>query len=544
MIVVGVVNFILGLVVYLKDPENKSNRYFGFTAISIALWAWNRAFFQLSTNETAFFWGKLLFIIPTLIPVSLVLFSLFFGEEKRRLRRRDWSIIILPWLAILVIGLWPNLVFVNFINEHGRNLAINGPGFVYYAAFMVVYLIAGFSILIYKYTHSQGVLRIQLRYILLGAFISISIGAGSNLVLPLFKIYNFVWVGPLATIFMVGSISYAMSAHQLWDFKLITTEVFTFFILFILLAEIFLAETPAMRVFKGVTFVFVAIFSYFLIRGIIAEIESRERIERLAENLSAANKRLLELDVEKSDFVSIASHQLRTPLTVIKGYASMLLEGTFGVIEKPAHKEAIDKIYQASQRLVLMIEDFLNISRIEKGEMVYNMAQVDFRELVKEVITDLSTTLKGEKLDITFESPQSEDFYITGDHLKLRQVVSNIIDNSMKYTPLGGKINVKLTKDEKQGSIIFSVSDNGVGLTKEALDKLFQKFSRAKGMSKLHTEGRGLGLYVAKQIVEAHGGQIKAYSPGKDQGSTFTAVLPDMSRAQRQKNIDTFIQNI
>jgi signal transduction histidine kinase len=191
-----------------------------------------------------------------------------------------------------------------------------------------------------------------------------------------------------------------------------------------------------------------------------------------------------------------------------------------------------------------MIEDFLNISRIEKGEMVYNMAQVDFRELVKEVITDLSTTLKGEKLDITFESPQSEDFYITGDHLKLRQVVSNIIDNSMKYTPLGGKINVKLTKDEKQGSIIFSVSDNGVGLTKEALDKLFQKFSRAKGMSKLHTEGRGLGLYVAKQIVEAHGGQIKAYSPGKDQGSTFTAVLPDMSRAQRQKNIDTFIQNI
>jgi signal transduction histidine kinase len=544
MIVVGVVNFILGLVVYLKDTENKGNRYFGFTAISIAMWAWTRAFFQLSSGDNAFFWGKLLFIIPTLIPISLLLFAIFFGEEKRRLSKRNWFIIITSFLAIIALGLWPGLIFKELIIDvDGKNDALYGPGFRYYAISMGLYLVAGFTVLVRKHFKAKGILRIQLRYILLGSFVSIFIAIMANLVLPNLGNTQFVWAGPLATLFMIGSISYAMSAHRLWDFKLITTEVFAFFILFILLAEIFVAESVGTQIFKGVTFLLVAIFSYFLIRSIIKEIESRERILRLAENLSAANKRLLELDVEKSDFVSIASHQLRTPLTIIKGYSSMLLEGSFGVIEKLSQREAIDKIYQASQRLVLMIEDFLNISRIEKGEMIYNMARVDFRELVKEVISDLSAALKGEKLDVAFESQKDHDFYITGDHLKLRQVVSNIIDNSIKYTPNGGKIEVKLTRDEKEGSIIFSVTDSGVGLTKEAIEKLFQKFSRAKGMSKLHTEGRGLGLYVAKQIVEAHGGNIKAYSSGKDQGSTFTAILPDLGKG-KNKEIRSFIEEM
>jgi signal transduction histidine kinase len=409
---------------------------------------------------------------------------------------------------------------------------------------MISGLITGFGILVKKYIKSKGILRIQLRYILLGAFISIGVGVGANLILPLFNNSDFGWVGPLATVFMVGSISYAMSVHRLWDFKLVATEFFIFFILFILLTEIFVAESNALRVFKFIIFLLVSLFSYFLIRGIIKEVESRERIERLAENLSAANKRLLELDVEKSDFVSIASHQLRTPLTVIKGYASMLLEGSFGQLPSGASREAIDKIYQASQRLVLMIEDFLNISRIEKGEMVYNMARVDFKELVKEVIADLSSTIEGEQLKINFESPTGGEFYITGDHLKLRQVVSNIVDNSIKYTPAGGHITVRLSKDEQAGKVIFSVQDTGVGLTKEAMEKLFQKFSRAKGMSKLHTEGRGLGLYVAKQIVEAHGGEVKAFSSGKDQGSTFTVTLPDQKYEKKRQEIRSFIQEL
>jgi signal transduction histidine kinase len=547
--IIAVVNFILAALIFLRSRE-KSTLYFIGAIFGVSAWATGIALYIQPNvaNELALILSRWNYVWGGLVAVFFMFFGLYFGAENRKLA--TWKFTLAVSIALIVSGvvLFPSkyaLIVSKIDIVNGLKVEEYGSLYLLYVVYVLSFFSIGFQSLVNRFKKSSGVFRTRLIYIFAGSSISTTFAVVTNILLPYFGSNpNYVWLGPVGTLALVIGVSYAITRHGLWDFKLVAMELFTSSLVIILLIQMLVSEGRSTQIINGLSFFFMLFFGYYLIRGLLAEIESRERIERLAENLSAANKRLLELDVEKSDFVSIASHQLRTPLTVIKGYASMLLEGTFGVIEKPAHKEAIDKIYQASQRLVLMIEDFLNISRIEKGEMVYNMAQVDFRELVKEVITDLSTTLKGEKLDITFESPQSEDFYITGDHLKLRQVVSNIIDNSMKYTPLGGKINVKLTKDEKQGSIIFSVSDNGVGLTKEALDKLFQKFSRAKGMSKLHTEGRGLGLYVAKQIVEAHGGQIKAYSPGKDQGSTFTAVLPDMSRAQRQKNIDTFIQNI
>jgi signal transduction histidine kinase len=428
---------------------------------------------------------------------------------------------------------------------NGLKIETFGSLYWLYIFYVLGFFSIGFGSMANRFRKSRGVFRQQLLYVFVGTIFSTIFAVSTNIFLPyLFHMPGLEWLGPVGTFMMILAVFYAITRHGLWDFKIVATELFVSILVLILLIETMVAKTPTAMLLKGGIFILMSFFSYFLVRGMLAEVESRERIERLAENLSAANKRLLELDIEKSDFVSIASHQLRTPLTVIKGYASMLLEGSFGQVPTGAHRDAIDKIYQASQRLVLMIEDFLNISRIEKGEMVYNMARVDFKELVKEVIVDLSTTIQGEQLKITFDTPTGGDFYITGDHLKLRQVVGNIIDNSIKYTPTGGQITIRLSKDDAEGKMIFSVTDTGVGLTSEAMGKLFQKFSRAKGMSKLHTEGRGLGLYVAKQIVEAHGGEIRAYSPGKDQGSTFTVSLPDQGYERKRQEIRSFIQHI
>lgn len=531
--IVTVINFILASLIFLRSRE-KSSLYFIGAVFGVALWNAGILFYiQPGISDLTLLNSKWNYVWGGLISYFFMFFGLYFGDENRKIP--SYKIIIATAVAIImsVVVFLPNQIISGIDLVKGLKVEDFGPLYSLYIVYIIFFFSIGYSALIGRFKKSEGIFRTRLIYIFTGSAIATIFAITTNIFLPyFFHNSNFVWLGPVGTLAMIVSVTYAITRHGLWDFKLVAMELFTSLLIIVLLVQTLVSEGKVAKIVNGASFLFMLFFGYYLIRGMLKETESRERIEKLAENLSGANKRLLELDVEKSDFVSIASHQLRTPLTVIKGYASMLLEGSFGIINRPTHKEAIDKIYQASQRLVLMIEEFLNISRIEKGDMVYNMARMDFRELVKEVIADLTAALKGEKLEMIFDSPRTEDFYVTGDHLKLRQVVSNIIDNSIKYTPAGGKIEVKLTRDEKEGSIIFSVTDSGVGLTKEAIDKLFQKFSRAKGMSKLHTEGRGLGLYVAKQIVEAHGGNIKAYSPGKDQGSTFTAVLPDMGKGK------------
>ena len=194
----------------------------------------------------------------------------------------------------------------------------------------------------------------------------------------------------------------------------------------------------------------------------------------LYKEIQIANARLKELDKQKSEFVSIASHQLRSPLTAIKGYSSMILEGSFGEINDKA-RGAIDRIFQSSQRLVLIIEDFLNLSRIEQGRMQYEWATIELRKLVEGVIAEMEGPLKDAQLSIDF-SHDNQEYNITADEGKVRQVVTNIIDNAIKYTKHGG-ITLKIKKDSDTRKILLEITDTGIGIPPDVTPKLFQKFS-------------------------------------------------------------------
>ncbi len=252
-----------------------------------------------------------------------------------------------------------------------------------------------------------------------------------------------------------------------------------------------------------------------------------EQVEQRTKELEDANVRLKELDKAKSEFVSIASHQLRTPITAVKGYSSMLLEGTYGVIPEKA-KAALERIFESSNRLVHMITDFLTLSRIERGKLEYVFQKTDFKEMVSSVMEELKTVNKREKkgLDMSLDVADKENYALNLDQEKIRQVIYNIIENAMKYTPKGF-IKVSLSKTPDKRRVVFKVQDSGIGLRRESLEKLFQKFSQAG--DKNHAGaiiGIGLGLYVAKEIIQAHRGEIRAESRGEGKGSTFYAELP------------------
>lgn len=238
--------------------------------------------------------------------------------------------------------------------------------------------------------------------------------------------------------------------------------------------------------------------------------------------LQKANIELKKLDEAKSEFMSIASHQLRTPLTVIKGYISMMLEGTFGKLTSGG-KSSLNKVYDSNERLIKLVEDFLSVSRIESGRLQFNYEVMQLEEVAESVVDELTTKAEEKGLKLIYQKLDKPLVKVKIDKDKIRQVIMNLIDNSIKYTQKG-KIEVNLWQGKKY--LHFCVEDTGMGITKDNMVNLFKKFSRGKGTSVIYTEGTGLGLYVGKQMVKVHKGKIWAESKGKDKGSKFCFIIP------------------
>ena len=247
-----------------------------------------------------------------------------------------------------------------------------------------------------------------------------------------------------------------------------------------------------------------------------------DEVNKATKDLRTANEELKNLDRAKSEFISIASHQLRTPLTVIKGYGSMMLEGSFGQMPAPI-EENVKKIYESNERLITLVEDLLNISRIESGKLQFNFEPCQLEDIVSSVVEELAVPASNKGLKLIWHAPTEKLPAVNIDKSKLRQVAINIIDNAIKYTPKG-QIDVTLKLDGD--NILFSSVDTGLGIAHDDLVNLFKKFSRGEHVSILHTEGTGLGLYVGKMMIEAHHGKIWAASDGIDKGSQFYFTLP------------------
>jgi len=261
-------------------------------------------------------------------------------------------------------------------------------------------------------------------------------------------------------------------------------------------------------------------------------IKLKQEVKKATEKLVAANKELQRLDDAKSEFLSIASHQLRTPTTIIRGYISMMQEGSFGPLS-PIIQENLKKVNSATERLLTLIESLLDISRMEAGRLEFNIQPTDLVVIIKNLIDDFRKKAEEKKLKLEFYFPKDLP-QVLADPDKVKEVASNLIDNSIKYTPKG-EISVGL--HQEGSSVVFSVQDTGLGIESEDLPRLFNKFVRGKDMSRVHTEGTGLGLYFARIAIENMGGRIWAESPGKNQGSKFCFSLPlaDKSKAKKIK---------
>jgi signal transduction histidine kinase len=237
--------------------------------------------------------------------------------------------------------------------------------------------------------------------------------------------------------------------------------------------------------------------------------------------LKRSNAKLKALDEAKDEFISMASHQLRTPLTSIKGYLSMVLEGDAGPVPDD-QKNMITTAYTSAQRMVYLIADLLNVSRLQTGKFVITPVDVDLRSVITSELEQLHDTIATKGLTVDYDSPI--DFpAMQLDETKIRQVVMNFIDNALYYTPTGGNVVVELV--DKPKSIEFLVRDNGIGVPKADQHKLFAKFFRAGNAQRARPDGTGLGLFMAQKVIVASGGAI-IFKSTEGKGSTFGFTFP------------------
>ena len=287
---------------------------------------------------------------------------------------------------------------------------------------------------------------------------------------------------------------------------------------------LFVAKSSTTQIVSGITLLITTVAGFNLVQSVKKEIQQREQIEKLAFDLSRANERLKELDKMKSEFVSIASHQLRSPITSIRGYASMLVEGSYGKIPDQA-TEILNKIVESSKYMALSIEDYLNVSRIEAGNMKYEYSDFDVKKLAETVADELRPVAIKKGLVLLFKNETTGSTTVHADIGKTKQVIMNLVDNSIKYTPKG-TVNVIARNDIKKKVMQIRIEDTGVGMSKETIEGLFDKFVRAKNANNVNVTGTGLGLYVAKTMVTQMKGRVWAESDGEGKGSRFIIEFP------------------
>jgi signal transduction histidine kinase len=268
----------------------------------------------------------------------------------------------------------------------------------------------------------------------------------------------------------------------------------------------------------------ISIFGTALIVGILTLWSFRKEVRYQAKE--AAYAELQKLDAAKSEFITIASHQLRTPLSGLKGYISMAQEGNYGQLPQEMLR-VLGNMTTATERLISLADSFLNVSRMQAGSIELNRQETNPATLIDSVVQEVKHRAEEKGLKIIWNSSTENFPKVSLDQEKIRTVLLGVLDNAIRYTKEGSievKLEARNPKSEK--TVTISVKDTGKGLTTEEIKDVFTSFKRGKTAQALWTEGVGLSLFTAKQFIEAHNGKIYAESPGPEQGTTFFVELP------------------
>ncbi|MFZ2226406.1 MAG: ATP-binding protein [Candidatus Moraniibacteriota bacterium] len=540
----AIISLLVGFFVFFKNPKALLNRLLLALSVTFSLWLAGSLIswvMNYNTALTMFSWSQLGVLNALFFALSLYFVYVFIDGKD-----------VIFWKKALVISM---LIFIAILSQTMKNLsgftfmsceAIEEKLFLdiilYYEIFISLWiLILG----IHRYAKAGEIQRRKIALLLSGIMIFLVSFFAASYYASYVDNFNYELYGLFGMTVFMGFLAYLIVKYKAFNIKLMAVQALVVSIAILIGSQFFFIRTFTNQILTGITLVLSSIGGYILVRSVKKEVEKseelalankeiserKEQLQRISDSLAISNEKLKQLDSAKTEFISMASHQLRTPVTGIKGYTSMLIEGGYGEVT-PEQKGALKKAFESNERMSTLIEDLLNVSKIESGKLEYEFSKFKMEKICQEVVDTLFPKAKDHNLYLEYKAPKKALPELVIDGTKVREVISNLVDNAVKYTPKGGvTLSLELCARNEANClsaphIRITVSDTGIGVPPEEMEYLFLKFSRGKDVHRLNATGTGLGLFVGKKMIEGNGGKIWIESEGKDKGSRFIVELP------------------
>lgn len=495
-----------------------------FVLMTLFMFVWvDFAFLARLVDQTD---SALLFIRTawSITPLLFVLVYLFIINFLKKSKEYRFLTIVsyVVGISFLLVTLFSRLVIEDTLFKDGILNIIYGPLIWFFFGTIAVYTVINFYLLIkyFRDPETSKETKSKLKFLIVGLSIFFIANAIFNIVCPVFfETFHLYEFGDYTTIVFITLIAYAIVRHQFFDIKVLGTSFMVSFLgSFLLLDTLIFSDTWGQRAIKGFVLFLYIPFGVLLIRSVLVEVKQREKLQELT-------KKLKELDRQKNEFISMAAHELRAPITAIKGYISMIAEGDAGEISEKARGYLIDA-NAVNERLIRLVNNMLNVSRIEEGRLVYQMEVVNLSRIAKQTFDAFKFEALRKELKFTLNIPDDirDKVYVDSD--RINEIVGNLVSNAVKFTEKGFvSINVS---QPKRNVVRLEIVDSGPGISKEEQKRLFRKFYRAESTAG-KTIGTGLGLYISKLLTEAFKGKIGLISKFGE-GSTFWFELPLTSK--------------
>lgn len=535
---------ILGFAVFLSNTKSITNKSFLLFSVITIIWGISNYLDYQFTAPNVILWALRIDLCVSVLHAFLF-FQLAYVFPKEKVEFPKWykSVLIPIAVCIALLTLTP-FVFSGITHIAPAGQVTNpdrGPGIVLFALAAVLFVGAGIALFFRKLFKASGIEKAQYLFVVIGTILTFSLILAFDLILPVF--FNELRFVPLGAVFLfpfIAFMAYAIFKHHLLSVKIITTEIMAFLLAIVTFSDVIFSTSLPEILFRVGEFILVSIIGIFLIQSVLREVQQREELERLNKQIEEQNAQLQDLSRFKSQLLSLASHQIKSPLAAIKGFASLIGDGSYGEVGAPV-KETIGKIQHSADDLIGLINTLLDVRKVEEGKMDYKFERTDLNKMVVGMMELLKPLADVKKLEFSFDSPKNTDgiprpVWVKADPEKLKQVIQNLTDNAIKYTPSGFvKVSLKETPSTSvagssgaTSTVTVSVTDSGLGVAADLIPHLFEEFVRDERVKK-EIRGTGLGLYIARKIAEAHGGTIWAESEGEGKGSKFNVSLPEIA---------------
>lgn len=511
---------LLGLIIFAGNRKSPINISFFVLTIFFSVWSLLDLYLWASSApySIVFVWSILNIVEPVIYMVSIFfLYALLTGGYPP-FRSQVTALGLLAPIIILA----PTALNVSYfdLTNCDRNV-IEGP--LVYLTYLVevIFMVWGIKIGLSRIKNKVGKEKSVAILALIGVMFFLMTFSFGNIVGTITDDWYLGQMGLFGLPIFTCLLVYIIVKYRALNATVTPAKVVVFLLWTLVGAMFFLGDVKALKIILGVTSFLLAIFGMLLIRTVTEELKQRQELELLKNSLADSNNKLRLVDERKDEFLSFATHQLRSPLTSIK-WGLESLRSMIGKKEDMKDENAIAvNLDSIMTNLLQTVGDLLDVSKIDQGGMRIEPESTELKAFFEAVHTEMEDLANRKGLDFTMHFPK-DPLFAEIDRVKMRQVFINLADNAIKYTTIG---TISTILEDKEDHWCLRVADTGIGISAEEQRGLFEKFIRGTA-GKLFANGSGLGLYIAKKITELHGGEIQVFSLGKGKGTTFSLCVP------------------